>query len=215
VSAPLRIVLVDDHAIIRAAIRQALAAPDLVVVGEVATAEAALDTIPELAPDLVLLDVDLPNMSGLQLLRELQPRLPNTAFVMLTVSSNQADVLQAVRLGAVGYLTKDLDAAALQRAVRGTRSGDLAMPRRLAARAIRDLVAASGAKSDRAGPGLDSLSRREHEILRLMAQGLTDRQIGEALTISTRTVETHVSNILRKLDARNRAEAAQRYLDST
>lgn len=213
-SAPLRIVLVDDHAFIRAAIRQALAAPDLVVVGEVATAEAALDTIPELAPDLVLLDVDLPNMSGLQLLRELQPRLPNTAFVMLTVSSNQADVLQAVRLGAVGYLTKDLDAAALQRAVRGTRSGDLAMPRRLAARAIRDLVAAGGAKPDRAGPGLDSLSRREQEILRLMAQGLTDRQIGEALTISIRTVETHVSNILRKLDVRNRAEAAQRYLDS-
>lgn len=213
-TAPLRIVLVDDHAFIRAAIRQALAAPDLVVVGEAATAEAALEAIPELAPDLVLLDVDLPGMSGLQLLRELRPRLPNTVFVMLTVSSNQADVLEAVRLGAAGYLTKDLDSAALQRAVRGTRSGDLAMPRRLAARTIRDLVAGGGARSERHGPGVESLSRREHEILRLMAQGLTDRQIGESLTISTRTVETHVSNILRKLDARNRAEAAQRYLDS-
>ena len=213
-SAPLRIFLVDDHAFIRAAIRQALAAPDLVVVGEAATAEAALDAIPDLDPDLVLIDVDLPGMSGLQLLRELRPRLPNAAFVMLSVSSNQADVLEAVRLGAAGYLTKDLDSAALQRAVRGIRSGDLAMPRRLAARTIRDLVAGGGARSERRGPGVDNLSRREHEILRLMAQGLTDRQIGEALTISTRTVETHVSNILRKLDARNRAEAAQRYLDS-
>jgi DNA-binding NarL/FixJ family response regulator len=214
-TAPLRIVLVDDHAFIRAAIRQALAAPDLVVVAEVATAEAALDKVPELEPDLVLLDVDLPGMSGLQLLRELRPRVPNTAFVMLTVSSDPADVLEAVRLGAVGYLTKDLDAAALQRAIRGTRAGDLAMPRRLAARTIRDLVANASARAtgERPGPGLASLSRREHEILRFMSQGLTDREIGERLTISTRTVETHVSNVLRKLDARNRAEAARRYLD--
>jgi DNA-binding NarL/FixJ family response regulator len=214
VSAPLRIVLVDDHAFVRAAIRQALAAPDLLVVGEAATAEAALETIAELDPDLVLIDVDLPGMTGLQLLRELRPRLPNTAFVMLTVSSTQADVLDAVRLGAAGYLTKDLDSGALQRAVRGIRSGDLAMPRRLAARTISDLVAAGGARSDPLGPGVDELSRREHEILRLMAQGLTDRQIGEALTISTRTVETHVSSVLRKLQVRNRGEAARRYLDS-
>ena len=213
-SEPLRIVLVDDHAFIRSAIRQALDAPDLQVVGEAATAEAALDAIPALDPDLVLLDVDLPGMNGLQLLRELRPRLPNTVFVMLTVSSDQADVLEAIRLGAAGYLTKDLDSGALQRAVRGTRSGDLAMPRRLAARTIRELVAGSGARSERHGRGVDNLSRREHEILRLMAQGLTDRQIGEALTISTRTVETHVSNILRKLDARNRAQATKRYLES-
>ncbi len=130
---------------------------------------------------------------------------------MLTVSTSQADVLEAVRLGAVGYLTKDLDSDALLRAIRGVRDGDLAMPRKLAARTMRDLVDNVGGRVERGTPGLDSLSPREEEILRLLADGMTDREIGEALTISTRTVETHVSNILRKLDSRNRAEAARRY----
>jgi DNA-binding NarL/FixJ family response regulator len=162
----------------------------------------------------VLIDIDLPGMNGLRLLRELRPRLPDCKFVMLTVSTSQADVLEAVRLGAVGYLTKDLDSDALLRSVRGVRDGDLAMPRKLAARTMRDLVEGAGGRAmERGTPGLDALSPREEEILRLLADGMTDREIGEALTISTRTVETHVSNILRKLDSRNRAEAARRYLE--
>lgn len=210
----LRIMLVDDHGFVRSAIRQALTAPDVEVVAEAATAEEALRLAPEVRPDVLLLDIDLPGMSGLRLLRELRPRLPDTRFVMLTVSTSQSDVLEAVRLGAVGYLTKDLDADALLRSIRGVRDGDLAMPRRLAARTIRDLVdGVAGRTNDRSSPGLDALSRREEEILRLLADGMTDREIGEILTISTRTVETHVSNILRKLDARNRAEAARQYLD--
>jgi DNA-binding NarL/FixJ family response regulator len=133
---------------------------------------------------------------------------------MLTVSTSQSDVLEAVRLGAVGYLTKDLDSDALLRSIRGVRDGDLAMPRKLAARTIRDLVEGTGTRTmDRGSANLGSLSPREDEILRLLADGMTDREIGESLTISTRTVETHVSNILRKLDSRNRAEAARRYLD--
>ena len=208
---PLRILLVDDHAFVRAAIRQALTAPDLEVVGEAATAEDALSLAPGLRPDVALLDLDLPGMSGLRLLRELRPRLPDTAFVMLTVSTDQSDVLEAVRLGAAGYLTKDLQADALQRAVRGVGNGDLAMPRRLAARTMRELVAGGGGRESGGAP-FGSLSVREEEILRLLADGLTDREIGEALTISTRTVESHVSSILRKLEARNRAEAARRYL---
>ena len=98
--------------------------------------------------------------------------------------------------------------------IRGVRDGDLAMPRKLAARTMRDLVDDVGGRAmERGTPGLDALSPREEEILRLLADGMTDREIGEALTISTRTVETHVSNILRKLDSRNRAEAARRYLE--
>ncbi len=206
--------LVDDHAFVRSAIRQALSAPDIEVVGEASTGEEALKLAPELRPDVLLIDIDLPGMSGLRLLRELRPRLPDSKFVMLTVSTSQVDVLEAVRLGAVGYLTKDLDADALLRSIRGVRDGDLAMPRKLAARTIQDLVAGAGARAaDRGAPGLESLSPREDEILRLLADGMTDREIGEALTISTRTVETHVGNILRKLDARNRASAARRYLE--
>ena len=204
--------LVDDHGFVRSAIRQALTAPDVEVVGEAPSAEEALRIAPELRPDVMMIDIDLPGMNGLRLLRELRPRLPDTKFVMLTVSTNQADVLEAVRLGAIGYMTKDIDADALLRTIRGVRDGDLAMPRRLAARTIKDLVDGVGSRSmERGTPGLDSLSPREEEILRLLADGMTDREIGEGLTISTRTVETHVSNILRKLDARNRAEAARRY----
>jgi DNA-binding NarL/FixJ family response regulator len=107
---------------------------------------------------------------------------------------------------------KDLDAEALLRAIRGVRDGDLAMPRRLALRTIRALVESGGRRATDARPRmLEALSPRESEILRLLAEGLTDREIGEVLTISVRTVETHVSNILRKLEARNRAEAARIY----
>jgi two-component system nitrate/nitrite response regulator NarL len=204
--------LVDDHAFVRSAIRQALTAPDMAVVGEAASGEDAIRLAPSLRPDVLLVDIDLPGMSGLRLLRELRPRLPDAKFVMLTVSTSQVDVLEAVRLGAVGYLTKDLDAEALLRSIRGLREGDLAMPRKIAARTIQDLVAGIRG-TEHGSPGLDSLSPREEEILRLLAEGMTDREIGEALTISTRTVESHVSNILRKLDARNRAAAARLYLE--
>jgi DNA-binding NarL/FixJ family response regulator len=207
----LRVLLVDDHALVRGAVRQALSAPDVAVVAEVSTAEDALRVAPEAHPDVALIDVDLPGMNGIALLRELAPRLPDTRFVMLTASVNPEDVLESLRLGAVGYLTKDLDAGALLRSVRGAAVGDLAMPRRVAARAIRDLLQASRHTGGRSDSGLAALSPRENETLRLLAQGLTDREIGEALTISIRTVETHVSNILRKLEARNRAEAARRY----
>jgi two-component system nitrate/nitrite response regulator NarL len=210
----MRIMLVDDHAFVRSAIRQSLTAPDIEIVGEASSGEDALKLAPSLRPDILLVDIDLPGMSGLRLLRELRPRLPDAKFVMLTVSTSQVDVLEAVRLGAVGYLTKDLDADALLRSIRGVRDGDLAMPRKIAARTIQDLVAGVGLRgSEHGSPGLDSLSPRVEEILRLLAEGMTDREIGEALTISTRTVESHVSNILRKLDARNRAAAARLYLE--
>jgi two-component system nitrate/nitrite response regulator NarL len=209
----LRIMLVDDHALVRSAIRQALTAPDVQVIAEASTGEEAMRLAPEVRPDILVLDIDLPGVSGLRILRELAPRLPETKIVMLTVSTNQRDVLEAVRLGAAGYLTKDLDPAALLRAIRGAADGDLAMPRRLAARAIRDLVEASRSRSPRVTRGgLEQLSPREEEILRLLSEGLTDREIAEALQISSRTVETHVGNILRKLEARNRAEAARFYL---
>jgi DNA-binding NarL/FixJ family response regulator len=207
-----RVMLVDDHALVRSAVRQALAADDLEVVGEAASADEALLLAPQLAPDVLLLDINLPGTDGLRLLRELAPRLPSTRIVMLTVSNDRRDLVEAVRNGAAGYLTKDLSPEALQRAVRGIRSGDLAMSRSMAADVIQHLAAATNRPAAASGTGeVAGISAREREVLALLAEGLTDREIGERLGISPRTVETHVGSLLSKLGVRNRAQAAGRY----
>jgi DNA-binding NarL/FixJ family response regulator len=211
-SAPLRVMLVDDHALVRSAVRQALAAPDIEIVGEAATAGETLLLAPQLQPDVLLLDINLPGTDGLRLVRELAPRLPETKILMLTVSAARRDLIDAVRAGAAGYLTKDLSPEALQRAVRGVRSGDLAMSRTMAADVIEHLTSATR----RPGPpgeasDLADLSAREEEVLHQLSDGLTDRQIADRLSISPRTVETHVANVLRKLGVRNRSQAAVRY----
>lgn len=213
-SAPLRVMLVDDHALVRSAVRGALEAPDIEVVAEASSAEIAFDEALRARPDVILLDVDMPGMSGLQLIRELRPRLPDTQIVMLSVSGEDRDVLEAMRHGAAGYLTKDLGPEALQRSVRGIRNGDLPMSRRMAARTLRQFI-----EGDVRGVGADEsllglLSSRELQVLSHLADGLTDREIAGALVISPRTVETHVSNVLRKLGVRNRAEAARTYREA-
>jgi len=209
----LRVMLVDDHALVRSAVRQAISAPDVELVGEAASAEEAMALAPVLRPDVLLLDIDLPGMNGIQLVQELAPRLPQTKLVMLTVSASERDLLDAVARGAAGYLTKDLSPEALLRSLRGTQRGELAMSRRFAARALRHFAdLARRGRMNMADEGdLMALSPRENDVLAMLADGLTDREIAQALTISPRTVETHVSNILHKLGVRNRAEAAQRY----
>ena len=211
---PLRVMLVDDHALVRSAVRSALEAPDIEVVAEASSAEAAVDEAMRTRPDVLLLDVDMPGMTGVQLVRELHPRLPETQIVMLSVSGDDRTVIEAMRHGAVGYLTKDLGPEALQRAVRGIRSGDLAMSRRMAARTLHRFISGEAHAPDAEQSLLGMLSSRETEVLALLADGLTDREIAAGLVISPRTVESHVSAILRKLGVRNRAEAARTYREA-
>jgi DNA-binding NarL/FixJ family response regulator len=205
-----RVMLIEDHALVRTAVRQAITTNDIEVVAEVSTAEAAVEPALELRPDIILLDIDLPGMSGLQFLREVKPRLPETKVIVLTVSSAHRDLVEAVRFGATGYLTKDLTPEALLRSVRGARDGDLPMPRKLAAE-----VVAHFARTSRPQAGepyqMPRLTDRETEVLRMISDGLTDRETAAALRISIRTVETHVSNVLHKLGVRSRSEAAQLY----
>ncbi len=208
---PIRVMLVDDHALVRSAIRGALDAPDIEVVAEAPTAEAAWAAALEHRPDVILLDVDMPGMSGVQFVRELAPRLPDTQIVMLSVIGDDRVVVEAMRHGAAGYLTKELGPEALQRAVRGLRRGDLAMSRVMAARTLRQFIQGAGRQPGEDESAVGALSSREREVLARLADGLTDREIGDALVISPRTVETHVGNILRKLGVRNRAEAARVY----
>ena len=168
----------------------------------------------QLRPDVLLVDIELPGMDGVGLVRELAPRLPDTRIVMLTASREDRHVLEAMRFGAVGYLTKDLSVDGLARAVRAAYEGELAMSHKTAARLVHRFVetARSGPAAANPGdPALTTLTARECEVLARLAEGLTDHEIAEALTLSPRTVEMHVSSILRKLGARNRAEAARRY----
>lgn len=213
-SGRLRVMLVDDHALVRAAVRQALNAPDVELVAEASSAEEALDLAPQVLPDVLLVDITLPGLDGVGLVRELAPRLPQTRIVMLTASHADRDLMDAMRYGACGYLTKDLSPEALLRAVRSAWAGELAMPRRMAARLVRRLVETSSPGEASGNPALATLTSREIEVLRFLAEGRTDREIALALTISPRTVETHVGAILHKLGVKSRAEAARHYRPS-
>jgi two-component system nitrate/nitrite response regulator NarL len=209
-----RVMLVEDHALVRTAVRQAITSADIEVVAELSTAEAAVAPALELRPDIILLDIDLPGMSGLQFVREVAPRLPGTKIIMLTVSAAHRDIVEAVRFGAAGYLTKDLTPEALMRSIQGARNGDLPMPRKMAAEVMADL-ARSSRRGVEEGRELSRLTDRETEVLRMISDGLTDREVSVALRISIRTVETHVSNILHKVAVRSRADAARVYRERT
>jgi DNA-binding NarL/FixJ family response regulator len=201
----LAVMVVDDHSLVRAAIRQALEGDDIRIVGEASSAEEALEQVAEVRPDVLLLDIELPGMDGLELLREMRRRAPATRVVVLTVSRGTETVHEAMRNGAFGYLTKDVAPAALARAVRGVREGELPMSRRMAAQLLQRMR-----HSDRDdAPPRGGLTEREQHVLRLLGDGLSDRRIADALGISPRTVESHVSSVLRKLGVPNRTEAGR------
>jgi len=206
--------IVDDHVLLRNAVREAISAPDVEVVAEAATAEDALRIAATVRPDVLLLDINLPGMDGLQLVRELAPTFPRTRIVMLSVSTSERDLETAMRYGAAGYITKDVTPELLLGAVRSAHRNELVLDPAKAAGLVRHLVRAGDRSLAAAGdPGSATLSARELDILRLVADGLTDREIAESCTISIRTVETHVSAILHKLGVRDRVEAARRYLE--
>jgi DNA-binding NarL/FixJ family response regulator len=210
---PITVVLVDDHSLVRLAVRQAITAPDIEVIGEAATGEEAIELVTRLRPDVLMLDIGLPGISGLEVVAILAPQLPGTRIVMLTVSDADPDVIEAILLGAAGFLTKDVSPDALGRAVRGAAAGDLVVPRQMAARLVHNLSERAKSVTSATSNGIDEagVTERENEVLRHLADGYTDKEIAEALTLSPRTVETHVASLLRKLNVPNRREAARWY----
>ena len=208
----LRVFLVEDHALVRTAVLDALTRSPLIeVIGDAATAEEALPRIVKARPDVVLVDIDLPGMRGSELVRELVPQLPETRVVMLTVSRAERDLIDAIRSGARGYLSKDLSPDALIRAVLDVRNGVMPMSRRDASLLVSRFVEASGRHTPVGVSALPELTARENEVLALLADGMTDREISVALVISRRTVESHVRNILDKLAVESRLKAARIY----
>ncbi|MDS1112333.1 response regulator transcription factor [Gordonia westfalica] len=202
--------LVDDHAVFRSGVRAELAdEPGLRVVGEAGTVPEAVAGIVATTPDVVLLDVHMPAGGGVAVLRGVLDRMgadseTTPVFLALSVSDAAEDVIATIRAGARGYVTKTIDGAELADAVRRVAEGDAVFSPRLAGFVLDSFTGKSSAPEPPLDPELDSLTRRELEVLRLLARGYTYREIAEELFISIKTVETHASNVLRKTQQSNR-----------
>jgi DNA-binding NarL/FixJ family response regulator len=211
-----RVLIVDDHELFRAGVRAGLE-PHVDVVGEAGSVEEASAAIRAERPDVVLLDVHMPGGGGLAVLTEVGKELPAVRFLALSVSDAPEDVIELVHAGARGYVTKTIAAEELADAVRRVADDDAVFSPRLAG-FVLDAFAAGGAVDPaRLDPELAQLTMREREVLHHIARGYLYKEVGQELGISTKTVETHVSAVLRKLQLSNRHQlsrwAAERRLD--
>ena len=212
VDKPLRVFLVDDHAMFRAGVRaelgaQAVAGGQVAVVGEAGTVADAITQIARLEPDVVLLDVHMPDGGGRAVLDAIRRTHPQIKFLALSVSDAAEDVIGLIRAGARGYVTKTISPDDLAAAVARVAEGDAVFSPRLAGFVLDAFAARPDAPI--ADPELDQLTNREREVLRLLARGYAYKEIAKELFISIKTVETHVSNVLRKLQMSNRYELSR------
>jgi DNA-binding NarL/FixJ family response regulator len=199
----MRVLVADDHSLFRDGIISLLEAAGFDVVGQVGDGQAAIEAALRLCPDLVLLDIAMPQMSGLEALRLIKAELPEAQVVMLTVSDDDDDLLKAIESGAHGYLLKDLSADEFFEMLDGLQRGEAAMTRRTTTRLMKGFTGLSHQRAN-LPPGL---TQREIETLQLVAEGMSNKAIAEALSISENTVKYHVKNILQKLGVQNRTEA--------
>jgi DNA-binding NarL/FixJ family response regulator len=200
---PLRVVVVDDHQLFRAGVRAELAEA-CTVVGEAATPAAAIAVIDSTKPDVVLLDVHLPEGGGVAVLEGLQEAEAPPPVLALSVSDAAEDVVPMIRAGALGYVTKTIETSELVHALRTVAAGDAYFSPRLAAFVLQAF--SDKAPPQASAPGLEDLTPREREVLHHLARGYAYKQIGARLGISARTVESHVGAVLRKLQLTSRHE---------
>lgn len=205
----LRVMVVDDHPMWRDAVERDLAAAGLEVVGVAATGREALARFPAVRPDVVVLDLQIPEPDGVQVTAEIARLDPAARVLILSASGEQADVLAAVKAGATGYLVKSASREELLDAVRRTAAGDAVFTPGLAGLVLGEFQR----RSDEPDPGESQLTDRETEVLKLVAKGLSYRQIAERLVLSHRTVQNHVQNTLRKLQMHNRVELTRYALE--
>ena len=223
---PVRVLVVDDHPIWRDGTARYLAEAGFTVAGTAGSGAQALRIAAAVMPDVVLLDLNLPDLPGDEVIRGLLAAVPLTRVLMLSASGERQDVLDAVTAGAVGYMLKSARIDEIVAAVRATAAGQpvftpglaglvLGEYRRLAGGGMPAAdQAAAGAKGRETGPNIPRLTDRETEILRLIAKGLTYPQIATRLTLSTRTVQNHVRNTLSKLQLHNKAELVRYALEN-
>ena len=204
-SKPITLLLVNDHAVVRQGQRAFFSAqPAFEVVGEAASGSEAVELAAEHIPDVVLMDLSMPGLDGVEATRQVKTRSPRTQIVILTSYHEDSHIFPALKAGAISYVLKDVQMDELAEAVQRAARGEATLHPRVAARVIREL---QGARKDEVNPHTE-LTNRESEILRLIAQGLSNRQIAGQLVITEQTVKGHVSNILSKLQLGDRTQAA-------
>jgi DNA-binding NarL/FixJ family response regulator len=205
-----RLLIADDHELARAGLRNVLTTePDLEVIGEAATGREAVALCHRMRPDLVLMDVRMPDMDGLAATRAIKQESPGTSVLMVTMHEKPAYLLEALKAGAAGYILKDASEEELLGAVRQILAGESLLNPDLATRALREL--AGEATGGAAVP--EQLTPREREVLQFLARGQTNAQIADELTVSVNTVKVHVEHIIQKLGVSDRTQAAVRAVE--
>ena len=204
--APISVLIVDDHAVVREGLRTFLALQDgIEVVGEAADGREALAAEAQLSPDVILMDLVMPVLDGVEAMRALHERGSRSHVIVLTSFLDDERLLPAIRAGAAGYLLKDVEPAELAAAVRGATSERAAIDPTVAARLLQSL---SDPTTQNGAPGVDALTRREREVLCLIAAGRSNKRIAFELEIAEKTVKTHVGHVLAKLGVSDRTQAA-------
>jgi NarL family two-component system response regulator LiaR len=204
-SEPITVLLVDDHEMVRRGVRAFLETqPDITVVAEAGSGEEAVRLAAEHAPDVALMDLIMPGMDGVEATRNLTAQSPRTSVVMLTSYHDDEHVFPAIRAGALSYVLKEVGPEELADAVRKAAAGEAVLHPRVAARVVREL---HGARRDEPN-AFRELSDRELEVLKLIAEGLSNAEIASRLYVSEKTIKSHVSNILGKLHLADRTQAA-------
>ena len=206
--APVRAVIADDDPFARRVIKEVLQGAGIRVVAEAANGRQAVEYVLYYRPDVIVMDVVMPELDGIMATRQIIKQIPDQLIIVLTGAGDEDDELgmQALRAGAAGFLSKDVDIEALPRALEGARSGEAAVSRKMTKRLIERLRhAPSGATGMR--PVKSPLTPREWEVIDLLQSGKSTDEIAQTLVLSTETVRSHVKNILRKLDVRSREEA--------
>lgn len=202
----IRILLADDQALFRESLALLLATqPDMLVAGEAADGEAAVALVATVRPQVVLMDLRMPILDGVAATRRVRATHPDVQVIVLTTFDDDADVFAALRAGAIGYLLKDVSGETLYAAVRAAARGQSLLPPPIATKVVAELARLGGQP---AAPQPHPLSEREVEIVRLLARGATNREIATALVLAEGTVKNHLTSILGKLGARDRAQAA-------
>ncbi len=201
----IRLLIIDDHEMVREGLKAMLTAePDFEIVGDAANAEQAFELIERLHPDVILLDIRLPGMSGIDVCRTVMEHYPETAVIILTTFSDEALVAQCIQAGARGFIVKDIERFDLKRSIRAVARGEAAIDPKAAVAVLAQLRRAPQVNQE---PSPDPLSPQQIVILRLVAQGLSSREIATQLYLSENTVKGYVQEILHRLGVKNRTEA--------